>query len=84
MYGRPIVIYNETFSVSYLTKFLAKKFDTSMSKTQLNSILRKDNLTLYTLLSNCAIELNVTATKRLLRHKPIQFSRPIQVIPGLP
>ena len=62
MYGRPIVIYNKTFSVSYLTKFLAKKFDTSMSKTQLNSILllstsRKDNLTLYTLLSNCAIEL---------------------------
>ena len=62
MYGSPIVICNKTFRVSYLTKFLAKRFDTSMSKTQLNSILllstsRRDNLTLYTLLSNCAIEL---------------------------
>ena len=57
-----IVICNKTFSVSYPTEFLAKKIDTSMSKTQLNSILllstsRKENLTLYTLLPNCAIEL---------------------------
>ena len=62
MYGRPIVICNKTFSVSYLTYFFTKRFDTRMSKTQLKSILllstsRKDNLTLYTLLLNRAIEL---------------------------
>ena len=38
MYGRPIMICNKTFIVSYLTEFLAKRFDTNMSKTQLNFV----------------------------------------------